>query len=31
MKATDVTQHSLDVPKAALAAENPTLRAENAL
>ena len=25
MKATDVTQHSLDVPKAALAAENPIL------
>jgi hypothetical protein len=23
MKAADVTQHSLDVPKAALAAENP--------
>ena len=25
MKAADVTQHSLDVPKAALAAENPLL------
>jgi Lipocalin-like domain len=25
MKATNVTQHSLDVPKAALAAENPIL------
>ena len=25
MKATDVTQHSLDVPKAALAAVNPVL------
>ena len=25
MKAADVTQHSLDVPKAALAAENPIL------
>ena len=25
MKATDVTQHSLDVQKAALAAENPIL------
>ena len=25
MKATDVTQHSLDVPKSALAAENPIL------
>jgi hypothetical protein len=25
MKVTDVTQHSLDVPKAALAAENPIL------
>jgi hypothetical protein len=25
MKATDVTQHSLDVPKTALAAENPIL------